>query len=210
MAFDDSSRRWYLFDYGNVISTAPTSSDWELLVEATGVSALQEPMSPYWQHRHAYDAGDLSSQDYWSQVCGVRVGEVRSAWLDVLDANQWSHPNLETLDVLEDLDARGERLALLSNMPAAMVTQLGDAPWTRVFPHRFFSSTLRLVKPSTEIFEHVLAELGAAADQVVFVDDNEANVAAARTLGIDARRFDPATDLTRLLADLAVSPLLQD
>ena len=201
MARDDSSRRWYLFDYGNVISTAPLPEDWDLLSEATGVPGLGKQTSSYWRHRLAYDAGELSSTAYWSRVCGEDVGEPRAAWLDTLDGNQWSHPNLDTLDLLEDLDARGERLALLSNMPAAMVAQLGGAPWSRFFSHHFFSSSLGLVKPADEIFEHVLGELGVAPGLVTFVDDAPGNFETARALGIDARLFDPATDLARALRD---------
>lgn len=201
-----SSPRWYLIDYGNVVSTAPTAQDWELLAEATGVQNLQHPASTYWRHRFAYDAGTLPPEEYWSLVCGERVEHVRAAWLDVLDGNQWSHPNLETLDVLEDLEARGGHLALLSNMPAPMVAQLSHAPWTKLFSRLFFSSSLGLVKPSSAIFEHVLAELGVDPAAVTFVDDAPANIAAARALGIDARLFDTSSDLSRVLLQPAGVP----
>ncbi len=207
MVLDDNFRRWYLFDYGNVISTAPTPEDWEMLAEATGVGFLYESTSTYWQHRYAYDAGSLSSAEYWSLVCGEHVGDSRAAWLDVLDGNQWSHPNLDALDVLEDLEARGARLALLSNMPAAMVAQLTHAPWTRFFQYRFFSSSIGLVKPSAAIFEHVLTELSVAPEQVTFVDDAAANIATARSLGIDGRLFDQYSDLSRLLATTPIRDL---
>ena len=205
MTRTDRSRRLYLFDYGNVISTAPTPEDWQLMSEATGLASPEVSTSTYWQHRFAYDAGALSSEEYWSLVCGQPVTASRSAWLDVLDGNQWSHPNLDTLDVLEDLDAHGERLALLSNMPAAMVSQLASASWTRFFPHRFFSSSVELVKPSKAIFELVLAELDVHAADVTFVDDSPANIATALDLGMDARLFDPDADLSRELARPATS-----
>ncbi|WP_434993883.1 HAD family hydrolase [Arthrobacter sp. Ld5] len=211
MARTDSPRRWYLFDYGNVISTPPTPSDWEVLAEAAGVDRLQDPGSAYWRYRIAYDAGALTSDEYWSLVRGSRAGPPRAAWLDALDASQWSHLNPETLDVLEDLEARGEHLAVLSNMPAAMAAQFADASWTRLFRHLFFSSSLRLVKPSPAIFERVLAELRTAPWQVTFVDDSPANVAAARAVGLHGLLFDPSEDLWRLLAEgLAVSPASQD
>lgn len=200
MTRDDSLRRWYLFDYGKVISAAPTEQDWEVLAEATGAQGLADPASTYWQHRHAYDAGTLTPDEYWSLVCRGRVSQVRAAWLDILDAHQWSHPNLDTLDTLEDLDARGERLALLSNMPAAMVLHHAGAPWTRFFRHRFFSSSLGLVKPSPAVFDHVLTELAVEPHLITFIDDAPANIAAARSLGFDARLFDPAADLSRELA----------
>ncbi|MHA7238385.1 HAD family hydrolase [Arthrobacter sp. TMS1-12-1] len=201
MARTDSPRRWYLFDYGNVISTPPTPEDWDLLAEAVGVDGLRAPGSGYWRHRFAYDAGALTPDEYWSLVGGRRVGPVRAAWYDVLDANQWSHLNLETLDVLEDLEARGERLALLSNMPAPMVAHFAGAPWTRLFEHSFFSSSLRLVKPSPAIFDRVLADLRADPGLVTFIDDSPANIAAAMDRGIHGLLFDASSDLTRLLAE---------
>jgi len=201
MARIDSPRRWYLFDYGNVISTAPTAEDWDLLAEATGVDRLQDQGSGYWRHRVAYDAGVLTSDEYWSLVGGRRVGPVRAAWLDVLDANQWSHLNLETLDVLEDLESRGEQLALLSNMPAPMVANFDGLAWTRLFRHRFFSASLRLVKPAPEIFDRVLADLRADPGCVTFIDDSPANIAAAMDLGIHGLLFDASSDLSRLLAE---------
>lgn len=213
MARTDRPRRLFLFDYGNVICTSPTPEDWDLMSEASGLAAPQDHTSVYWQHRAAYDAGRLTPVEYWSLVCGEHIAGARAAWLDALDANQWSHPNLDTLDVLEDLDARGERLALLSNMPAPMVSHLTLAPWTRFFPHRFFSSSLGLIKPSPEIFHVVLADLGVQPAEVTFIDDSPRNIDAALSLGIDARLFDPAADLSRELGRPAPSaniPLMAD
>ncbi|WP_159802916.1 HAD family hydrolase [Arthrobacter zhaoguopingii] len=196
--------QWYLFDYGMVISTEPTSEDWDRLEEEAGVPGLRERSSAYWQHRDGYDAGDLSPVLYWSRVTGHAVSDARASWLDVLDANQWSHYNLETLDVLDELSGSGARLALLSNMPAPMVGHFAGAPWTRHFEKLFFSSSLRLIKPDGAIFSHVLAELGTEPGRVLFIDDSAANIAAARGLGIDARLHLRETDLSRELRRLPV------
>jgi putative hydrolase of the HAD superfamily len=196
--------QWYLFDYGMVISTEPTGEDWDQLEDEAGVPGLRERSSAYWLHRNGYDAGDLSPIEYWSNVTGRPVNEARASWLDVLDAKQWSHFNFETLDVLDELSGSGVRLALLSNMPAAMVGHFAGAQWTRYFEKLFFSSSLRLIKPGEEIFARVLRELGAEPGNVIFVDDSPANIETARRLGLDARLHGPATDLSRELKRLPV------
>ncbi|WP_026552408.1 HAD family phosphatase [Arthrobacter sp. H20] len=190
--------QWYLFDYGMVISNAPILEDWQNLEEATGVHLMAQG-SPYWQHRLDFDAGRHTSVEYWSLVTGRHVTDNQTDLLDTLDANQWSHFNLDTLDLLEELSGRGARLALLSNMPAPMVTRFEEASWTSYFQKMYFSSALKLVKPQREIFEFVLRDLGAEPLEVIFVDDAPVNVDAARELGIDARLHQPGIDLQREL-----------
>ncbi len=57
-----------------------------------------------------------------------------------------------------------------------------------LFDHRFLSHELGLVKPDREIFEHVLAELGCPASNVLFLDDNQLNVDGALAAGLQAER----------------------
>jgi HAD superfamily hydrolase (TIGR01509 family) len=51
-------------------------------------------------------------------------------------------------------------------------------------PELLFSSQLGLAKPDPRIFEVAAQRLGVSAREVVFVDDNAANVQAARTAGM--------------------------
>jgi putative hydrolase of the HAD superfamily len=197
---------WYLFDYGMVISTAPEEADWDALEEAAGVE-LRDPSSFYWKHRLDFDEGKLSSCEYWSLALQRRVSIGLANQLDALDANQWSHINLDTLDVLEALNASGAQLALLSNMPAGMAEQFSSAPWTKYFAQLFFSSRIGMVKPDPRVFHHVLAVIGAQPDQVIFVDDKEANIASARSLGIRTVHHLHGIDLQSELSSLQPLPL---
>lgn len=189
---------WYLFDYGMVISTAPEPEDWEALEESAGLP-LRNPDSSYWAHRLDYDEGKIDSRQYWSLVLGREVSIGRASELDSLDALQWSHLNLDTLDVLELLYSRGARLAVLSNMPATMAEEFAGAPWTKYFTELFFSSGIGLTKPEPGVFKHVLAVLGTDPADVVFIDDKHENVHSARALGIKAIHHAPGTDLQREL-----------
>ena len=63
----------------------------------------------------------------------------------------------------------------------------------------------RLVKPDPAIFELLAERFGFDPGATFYVDDSEANVAAARELGFDVVRF---TALDRLRRDLAARGLL--
>ena len=55
-----------------------------------------------------------------------------------------------------------------------------------LFDRIFYSHEMGLAKPSPEIYEQMLAELGTSADRVIFFDDLEANVKGAASVGIQA------------------------
>ncbi|MDZ7785949.1 MAG: HAD family phosphatase [Candidatus Saccharibacteria bacterium] len=55
------------------------------------------------------------------------------------------------------------------------------------------SSRLGVIKPDPAIFEAALEELGCAPEEVIFMDDLDRHVEAARKVGIQAFRFDDFT-----------------
>lgn len=60
-----------------------------------------------------------------------------------------------------------------------------------------------MVKPDERIYRHVLADLGAAPKDVVFIDDNPANIETAKALGMRVVLHTEETDLRQELALLA-------
>lgn len=193
------SPEWFLFDYGMVISMAPDAADWARLERATGVD-LQHPDSPYWRSRADFDAGRLDAKAYWTTVIGRPLPAGLVNRLEQLDAAQWSHLNQSTVSALATLQSRNQQLALLSNMPSGMASRYSsEAGWVEYFNRLFFSGILGMVKPERRIFDLVLRELGARPEQVLFVDDNLANIEAARHLGLQTLRYRPRMDLSGIL-----------
>ncbi|WP_104054729.1 MULTISPECIES: HAD family phosphatase [unclassified Arthrobacter] len=194
---------WYLFDYGMVISTEPEPDDWQALHRATGLD-LQPPGSPYWAHRADFDAGTATPEQYWAGVLGRAPGADELRKLETLDAAQWSHLNPNTLAVLDTLREEGASLALLSNMPNAMSRRYtAESAWPRYFSRLYFSAQLRMMKPDPRIFEHVAADLAARPGDIVFIDDNSLNIAAAKQQGFQTLLHTPSTDLREELARAA-------
>jgi glucose-1-phosphatase len=61
-------------------------------------------------------------------------------------------------------------------------------PLLREFERAFVSFEIGAVKPDPEAFEIVVRELGVPAHQTLFLDDNQLNVDAARSVGMQSQR----------------------
>ena len=79
------------------------------------------------------------------------------------------------------------------------VTCLGEWPFLEKFDGVVVSGLERLVKPDPRIFRVFCERYGLAPEGCVFIDDNEANVAGARSMGMHSIHF---TGPAKLRADL--------
>jgi putative hydrolase of the HAD superfamily len=181
--------RWLLLDYGQVLCTAPPQDEWEQLRRAAGHDDADRFYDAYWEHRVAYDRGDMTAGEYWDLVApGGDLDRLRR-----LDVDIWLHRSEPAVAAATAAAARGWRLALFSNAPVDVAAGIDALSWLQPVERRFYSCRLRRVKPEPEAYEHVLSELEAAPHEVVFFDDRPVNVEAAAELGIRAFVFtDPA------------------
>jgi putative hydrolase of the HAD superfamily len=102
------------------------------------------------------------------------------------------------LDELRD----GFRLAALSNTNALHWRRMRDVLGIpRLFERAFASHELGVRKPSPEVYVHVLREMGVAPGQATFFDDVEANVEAARRVGMRAYRVEGVDALRACLVE---------
>lgn len=188
---------WLLCDYGNVLSLPQPA---EVVTEMARTAGRDDGTfaSLYWAHRPAYDRAELSNEEYWRITLGSPVPADRLQLLVDLDTQSWMHPNMDAIRAAEGARKRGYRLAVLSNAPVALADALDDAPWLRAFDVRFFSCRLRMTKPNPDIYRRVLADLGARASEVLFFDDREDNITAARDVGMKADVFVEAAQIAAL------------
>ena len=197
--------RVVVFDYGEVISHAPSAVDRALLLARAGVP--DEPFwAAYWAHREGLDRGTTSIDEYWQAV----AHEVGADWnaIDVhelwaIDHRSWLSVDADTVRVLHALVDGGTRLALLSNAGADFIGWLRHGSFAPLFERVFISGELGLVKPEPEIYEHAIAELGIAHADLLFVDNKSENVEGARAVGAEGHVFTGADGLEAWLRGLA-------
>lgn len=104
-----------------------------------------------------------------------------------------------TVAILSRLSATGVPLYAITNFSAEKWAEtlerfpfIGDS-----FRDIVVSAHEGLVKPDPAIFKRFLTRSGQVATECIFIDDSPANVATARTLGMDAIRFAGPARLAR-------------
>jgi putative hydrolase of the HAD superfamily len=126
-----------------------------------------------------------------------RVDEVLTLWTE-FDANP------EAVAIVQDLRAAGVPCHLATNQHAfrraVMRDQRGYINW---FDRQFYSCELGVAKPDPAYFRAILTELDLDACAVLFIDDNEANIAGAAEVGLRAELYDLSQGIDRLRELLA-------
>ncbi|NCW82549.1 MAG: hypothetical protein EBV68_11845 [Betaproteobacteria bacterium] len=107
-------------------------------------------------------------------------------WIGALPARL--RPIEATLSWLGQLQDEQVPLYFLSNMPKPFVAPItSHRQLFSYFDDGIFSCDVGLAKPQAEIFRLAAARFGfTSSDNVIFIDDNKANVDAARQFGWEA------------------------
>jgi putative hydrolase of the HAD superfamily len=192
-----------VFDLGEVLAS-PGELFLDLARQAG--SDVQTFSAAYWAHRGPFDLG-AGADLYWRAVleeAGVTHDANLALRLDEADATSWTTLRPDARSTLEHLNASGVRVAILSNAPLGMASKARAADWARLVDDWFFSSELNMAKPDPGIYEAVTAKLGVEPSAVVFFDDRQVNVEAARAAGWRAELWTSADVVQKTLRDLGL------
>jgi putative hydrolase of the HAD superfamily len=149
---------------------------------------------------HALERGECTNEEFERRLAEhLTHADGRSVPADGLLARMFAASALQTamLDLVRSLRAAGLRTALLSN-------SWGNDDYPRhLFPELFdvvvISSEVGMRKPEERIFRHTASLLGLAPEECVFIDDVQANVAAAEAIGLVALHHrEPEPTIARL------------
>lgn len=103
-----------------------------------------------------------------------------------------------TVEILHRLKAKGYPLYGLSNWSAETFPLVRDEyPFFDEFDEIVLSGEVSLIKPEPEIYHLLLSKIKYSAPECLFIDDSQANVDAAKSLGFQALRFDAPEELER-------------
>ena len=212
MSIEPTSIQAVLFDYGLVLSGPPDPAAWERLKVALDASE-EHFHAAYWRWRHDYDRGTLNGEAYWTKVATDVNRPLDATTLSALieaDTDLWTQPNPDMIQWAQSLQRRGFKTGILSNIGDAMEAGiLARLPWLANFAHHTFSHRLLLAKPELEIYRRAAAGLGLAPQQILFIDDREENIAAAREAGMMAILYSDHATFLRSLNAVGLSGLLE-
>jgi glucose-1-phosphatase len=148
--------------------------------------------------------GRMSARD-WHLHLSRRFGisssfeQFTETWNRVLDPQPIQDTSLfETL-------SKKYRLALLSNTDPIHVAHMeASYDFFRFFPARIYSCAVGASKPSPVVYLEALRAVNVQASEAVYIDDIQAYVEAARSLGMAGIHYQSKEGLIQGLRDLGV------
>lgn len=112
-------------------------------------------------------------------------------------------PLPDTVELLHRLKAQGHSLYCLSNMHIASIDYLeANYDFWQLFTGKVISCRVNLCKPEAAIYAHLLSTFQLDPLDTVFIDDLEANLAAARRFGMRTILFANAVQSASALQEL--------
>ncbi len=109
-----------------------------------------------------------------------------------IDASKTIRADQDIVGIVRGLRSRGVLCCLASNQMHYRARYMSGAlGYSELFDREFYSCDMGRKKPDTAYFQAILDELGLPPGDALFIDDQEANVAGARSVGIHAEAFQP-------------------
>ena len=176
-----------IFDLNGVFILSPKLSDRFEADFQVPSSIFLPALNQIMEKVRAPDAGSAFS--YWKSFLtewGVTLSE-KEFW------NYWfgaESPSEDMITVARSLKEKGLKIITLSNNFKERAEFYGHYPWmSGLMDKTYFSWETGFVKPNPEAWKKVLSDFSLTAENVVYFDDQEKNLEAARSIGIEAYMF---------------------
>lgn len=185
--------RGIVFDFGGVISL-PMDPTFLPRVQALTGWLPERTLEGWRRHRSGMDADTLSAQALYRRMAedfGTQLTEETLNTLAKLDFDAWARPNPETFAWAQELKRQGFRIGILTNMPTAFLPWFDRcaAGFRALADAEVVSGAEHIVKPNPAIYDLMVRRIGLPPEALLFLDDTQANVDAARACGWHAHRF---------------------
>jgi putative hydrolase of the HAD superfamily len=141
----------------------------------------------------AWSSGRITYEEFWGSVLrdyDVPVTPENMERLSSKLEELTTHVDQRMVDLVRELKDSGIEVYMLSNAtPEIEAGNRRRDAYHADFDMVYYSHKMGTRKPEASAYRTVLAETGLEADECVFVDDKEANVWAARRVGMSAVKY---------------------
>ena len=194
----------YIFDLGNVIVDIDFNrvlgawSDLGRVPLATLKNRFQMD-----ENFSRHERGEISDEQFAAKMCeqldlALSFEQFAAGWQAVFVGVR-----PEVIKIMHKLREQGDRVVILSN-----TNRLHCEFWPTEYPEVqsaadkiYLSQEMRVRKPEPEIYQRLLNEEDVSAQDAIFLDDNLANIEAARALGIHSVHVTDANVVPAFFAD---------
>ncbi len=178
-----------VFDWGNVLAVNSRDCVVDFLCETFQLNQEEFEKTNH-KKRLAVKTGQ-TDVGFWIWYAAQNNIDLPSDWPAIYDAviQKSIGADPEMFALVEELKGKKVRVGLLSNIDDRYTGLIRKYGYYEPFEPCILSCEIGLSKPDPQIYEHLLQEMKIPSQKIVFIDDLEDNVEAAKKLGIDAILF---------------------
>lgn len=188
-----------VFDFGGVMTVSSKDDDWPVYAYCAKFGVDRAAVDRGWQrYRNLWDGGFIPFAELYGRTfadAGATIGAAQLDDLWELDAADWFRTmRTDTLALMRRLKASGRKLGVLSNLSPESYERLfvpRCAEYRALLDAEVISGLELLYKPEEPIYRLMERRMGLPPDRLIFLDDTEANVLAARAFGWRAEVYPP-------------------
>ena len=181
-----------IFDFGNVLSMPNTYNFLPKMEKLTGIDG-KIFLGAMGDIRKEFDLGNINACQLYQKLLSDAGYTEHAQNIDLcktlgdIDLESWNNPNIAVNDWALSLQKQGFKLGILSNMPYEFLQKYRqNIPAFCHANYALFSCDVHIIKPCEEIYKMILQKLNTKPQNAVFFDDLQANIDAAKQLGINA------------------------
>jgi putative hydrolase of the HAD superfamily len=180
-----------VFDFGGVLTGSPDREAVVQFIRQTHQLSEADFEKVNQEKRLAVKAGK-TDEEFWIAYAKEHGIRLLSNWSEDFHSVMKSAvgANPEMFALVERLKGANVPVALLSNIDPRLSKLIRSYGYYELFEPCLLSHEIGVEKPDVKAFEILLKELALPAQDVVFIDDKQENVEAAKKLGIDAIVFE--------------------
>jgi len=188
---NNSKIRLVLFDVGGVLIKWDDSLLYHKVAQKFGIDYVKLSKECEIEISRLH-TGEISEEQFW-KIIGNKVSSHqlmnvgRSLFYDIYKEEIGS--NHEVLSLAKEIKKHGIKIGVLSNLESITTSVLNELKILNDFEIQFLSHKIGFAKPDKRIFQYVIRNIPFKINEFVFIDDKSTNVAAARSLGINAIQY---------------------
>jgi epoxide hydrolase-like predicted phosphatase len=188
-----------VFDFGSVIAKTDKQQVIQFIAQSLHISPeeAQDALKQLKQHT----LQNKDEQEFWVTYANMKGITLPNNWVEKLNDAR-SHALKEIpgmIALVKDLQRQGYQTALLSNIresQAAIKRKLG---YYDLFHPAILSYEIGIRKPDPKAYQILLSRLQVPPQVILFIDNQQINVEAAKKLGMDGIVF---THTNQLIQEL--------
>lgn len=175
-----------LFDADGVLQRVPGTRDVRI-ADLVGNERIKDFMDDVWAAEEPCLSGNRKFEE--------EIGALLKRWnansnvLEFFKAWHSIESDENMMNIVKDL-RENYVVCLATNQELNRAAHMSKAlKYESLFHHSFYSCELGVAKPSAVYFSRIIAQLGLSGSEVIFIDDNQANVDGAKSIGLHAELY---------------------